>query len=286
MAIDYQRLLDWQVPDIEQDYSARDCMLYALGVGFGSDPLDAGQLRYVYEDDLCMVPSMPVVLGYPGFWMKDPATGVDWKRLVHGEQALRVHRLPPPQSRVIGRTRVTGINDKGAAKGALVYQRREVFDVATGELLATLDASTFCRGDGGCGGDDPSPFRAVSVPDRAPDHEVDLPTLPQSALLYRLNGDYNPLHADPQVAQQAGFERPILHGLATLGVACHALLRACCGYRAQALHALQVRFSAPVYPGETLRTCIWRDGDAVSFRSFAVERDIKVLDAGYAEVDG
>ena len=284
MAIDYQRLLAWQVPEIRQAYSVRDSQLYALAVGLGADPVDTRQLPFVYEQNPLALPTQAVVLGYPGFWMKEPGTGVDWVRLVHAEQSLTLHRPLPASGEVIGRTRVIGINDKGPGKGAIVYSRRTLHDAASDELIATLDSSTFCRGDGGCGGSDAPPMTMTATPERAPDAVCELPTLPQQALLYRLCGDLNPLHADPEVARAAGFERPILHGLCTFAVAGHALLREACDYDPARLTSMQVRFSAPVYPGETLRTEIWREAHGVAFRTRAVERDIVVLSHGRAQV--
>ena len=284
MPIDAEKLLSWPLADLEHTYSARDTMLYALGVGAGSDPTDAGDLRYVYEDNLAALPSMAVVLGYPGFWLKDQNTGVDWKRLLHGEQGMVLHRPLPTAGTVIGRTQVTGLVDKGADKGALLFSKRDVFDKASGDHLATLTSTTFLRGDGGFGGASGPAPAPHPIPARAPDAALDLPTLPQAALIYRLSGDYNPLHADPKVAAAAGFPQPILHGLCTYAVACRAVLRLACENDGSRLKALNVRFSAPVYPGETIRTEIWRDGDEVSFRSSVVERNLKVLDNGRAEI--
>ncbi|HEX2795764.1 MAG TPA: MaoC/PaaZ C-terminal domain-containing protein [Immundisolibacter sp.] len=284
MAIDYQRLLDWPVPEVRQTYSVRDSQLYALATGLGADPVDTRQLPFVYEQNPQALPMQAVVLGYPGFWMKDPATGVDWVRLVHAEQSLTLHRPLPASGEVIGRTRVVGINDKGPGKGAIVYSQRTLHDAVSDALIATLDSSTFCRGDGGCGGADAPPMRLAPTPERAPDAVCELPTLPQQALLYRLCGDFNPLHADPAVARAAGFERPILHGLCTFAVAGHALLRTLCDYDPARLTQLQARFSAPVYPGETLRTEIWHEAGAVAFRTLAVERKLVVLSHGRAQI--
>ncbi len=283
MAVVYEQLLNFPIPEVRQKYTRRDTMLYALGVGLGADPLDEQQLRFVYEDGLQVLPSYPVVLGYPGFWMKDPATGVDWVRLVHGEQGIVIHQLPAPEGEVIGRTRVTGIVDKGAGKGMLVYTEREVVDAATGTLLATLPSTTFCRGDGGFGGPSGPVSPVHELPARAPDLTITLPTLPQAALIYRLSGDYNPLHADPKIARAAKFERPILHGLCTLGVAGHALVKAA-GYDADRIASIHARFTAPVYPGETLSTDIWRDGAQWSFRTRVAARDTIVLGNGRAQI--
>ncbi|HEX7127508.1 MAG TPA: MaoC/PaaZ C-terminal domain-containing protein [Thermodesulfobacteriota bacterium] len=284
MAIDYERLLALRIPDAEHRYTERDTILYALGVGLGHDPVDEAQLAFVYEPGLRVLPTMATILGYPGFWMRDLDTGIDWVRVVHGEQGLVLHRPLPASGTVVGKTRVVDVVDKGPGKGALVYAERKVYEPASGELLATLTQTTVCRGDGGFGGPPRPTRRPHPIPERAPDLACDLPTSPQAALLYRLSGDLNPLHADPAVARRAGFPRPILHGLATYGVAGHALLRTVCGYDTGRLVAMDARFSAPVFPGETIRTEIWRDGARVSFRARVVERDVVVLDNGRAEL--
>ena len=284
MAIDAEKLLSWRFADLEHSYGIRDTMLYALGTGAGGDPLDAGELPFVYEDGLKVLPSMAVVLGYPGFWLKEQNTGVDWTRVLLGEQGMVLHRPLPVCGTVIGRTRVTGLVDRGAGKGALLFSTREVIEKTSGARLATLTSTTVLRGDGGFGGPSgpvPTPSR---MPARACDASLDLTTVPQAGLIYRLSGDYNPLHADPKVAAAAGFARPILHGLCTYAVACRALLKLACGGEPARLTAMSARFSAPVFPGETIRTEIWRDGGEVSFRCFAVERAIKVLNHGRARV--
>ena len=284
MAIDYDKLLNWDFGEIEHDYKAKDSILYALGLGFGADPTDEKQLRYVYEDGLAALPTMSVVLCHPGFWAKDPESGLDWVKILHGEQGIRLHKPLPPEGVMIGRNRVVEIIDKGADKGALLYSEKDLYDKATGDHIATATSTTFARGDGGFGGPT-GPVKSVhALPEREPDEVCDLSTLPQAALIYRLSGDYNPLHADPKVATSAGFKAPILHGLCTLGVAGHAILRTCCDYDPSRFKSLDLRFSSPVYPGETIRTEIWRDGNVVSFRSKVVERDIVVLNNGRAEI--
>jgi acyl dehydratase len=185
---------------------------------------------------------------------------------------------------VIGRQRIVEVIDKGAGKGALVLSEREISDKATGEPIATVTHTMFCRGDGGFGGP-PRPAPAPHpIPTRAPDTVCDLGTRPEAALIYRLSGDLNPLHSDPAVAKQAGYPRPILHGLGSFGVAAHAVLKSFCGYESRRLVAFAARFSAPVFPGETLRTEMWRDGAVVSFRSSVVERDVIAVNNGRAEV--
>jgi len=282
--MDIEALNNWEFEDIEHSYTERDTMLYALGLGFGEDPNDPKELAYVYEDGLVAAPSMAVILGYPGFWLKDPKTGIDWKKVLHGEQWLEVFKPLPVAGTVIGRTCIDQISDKGAGKGAVLYLSRDIIDAASGETLARVKMSTFCRGDGGFGGENlPGPVPAV-LPDRAPDHVCDLATLPRQALIYRLSGDYNPLHADPEVARSVGFDRPILHGLATYGLAGRAVLKSICEYDASRLTGLDVRFSAPVYPGETVRFEIWEDGKDVRFRASVPEREVLVLNNGAARL--
>jgi acyl dehydratase len=282
VAFDYKRLKNWHIPPVVHRYTRDEAMLYALGVGYGYDPTDERQLRYVYEKDFVTAPTFAVVLGFPGSWMSDPATGIDWVKVVHGEQSLTIHNPLPPEGVVVGKTRVKSIVDKGPGKGALVYSERLIEEQATGTLLATLEQVSFCRGDGGLLHSDTPVPAPVATPDTAPDAICDLPTIAQSALLYRLSADRNPLHADPSVAKQAGFARPILHGLCTFGVAAHALLRTYCDYDARRLQSLSVRFSSPVYPGETIRTECWHDAEVVRFRARVLERDVIVLSHGVA----
>jgi len=280
MPIDAQALLRYPIPDVRQRLTARDAVLYALSVGLGQDPLDTRQLDFVdHHRTLRALPFMAVVLGQPGFWLADPRTGVDAVRLVHGEQGIVIHRPFPIGGEVIGRTRVTGLVDKGPGRGALLYAEKLVLDASDDTLLATTTATVFLRGDGGFGGDSGPVRPPYPMPDTAPDHVVDLPTRPEQALYYRLNGDDNPLHADPAVAAAAGFPRPILHGLCTLGVVGHALLRTLSAYDPARFSALDLRFSAPVFPGETIRTEIWNDG---AFQARVVERDTVVVSNGRA----
>ena len=284
MSIDYDRLLAREFPVVEHRYTRKETLLYALGVGLGADPMDTGQLRFVYEKDLRALPTMAAVLASPGFWAREPDTGIDWVRVLHGEQEMDFHKPLPAEGTVRAQTRITGIVDKGASKGALIYTQREGVDADSGERLFSVVQTTFARGDGGFGGPAAPVRQSHPVPDTAPQACCDLPTLPQAALIYRLSGDDNPLHADPDVAAQAGFRQPILHGLCTLCVAGHALLKTCCDYDPERLKSIRVRFTAPVYPGETLRTEIWRDGALISFRTRALERDVVVLSNGRAEV--
>jgi acyl dehydratase len=284
MPIDYDRLLALDIPEIDHAYAEKDAILYALGVGLGYDPMNEDELKFVYEKNLKALPTLALVLGYTPYWLRNPKSGVTWNKVVHGEQAFELHKPVMPKGHVIGRTRVTEVIDKGEGKGALVYSVRQVVDKASGDLIATLRQTTFCRADGGFGGprrDSPLPH---PIPERAPDLVCDLPTRPEMALVYRLSGDINPLHAEPEFARAAGFPRPILHGLATFGIAGHAILKSVCGYDPTRMTSMAGRFSAPVFPGETIRTELWRDGAMVSFRSRVVERDVIAINNGWAGV--
>ena len=278
MTVNYEHLLNFPVPEVRQRLTRRDCQLYALSIGLAQDPLDEKQLDFVdHHRALRAVPSMAVVLCHPGFWLGNPATGVDAVKLVHGEQGIELFRPLPVEGELTGKTRVTGLVDKGTASGALMYSQKELRDADTGKLIAITRSTTFLRGDGGFGGP-AGPVREPNpVPEGAPDLVVDLPTRPEQALIYRLNGDDNPLHSNSVVAAKAGFPRPILHGLCTLGVVSHALLRGLAAYDASKFKSLELRFSAPVYPGETIRTEMWRSG---AFRARVVERDVIVVNNG------
>ncbi|NNM71609.1 MaoC/PaaZ C-terminal domain-containing protein [Enterovirga aerilata] len=263
----------------------RDTILYSLGIGVGiGEPGGAEALRFAYEPELAAFPTMATILAYPGFWQREPRFGLDWRRILHGEQSVRIHQPLPVEGVLVGRTEIDGIFDKGADKGALIYSRREIRDEATGDLVATIIQGSFLRGDGGFGGSAEGAPRPHSVPERAPDVTIDLRTRPEQALIYRLSGDYNPLHVDPDVARAAGFTRPILHGLCTYGVAGRAVLAGLCDGEPERLTRIDCRFTAPLYPGETIRTEIWREGEGrAAFRSSVAERGVVVLNNGLAE---
>lgn len=285
--IDYDALKAFQFEPVVQSYSPRDTMLYALGLNIGADPLDSEALRHVAVDPPVPVVTMPMTLARLGPWMRDPKFGIDYRRIVVGEVDLRVHAPLPPTATVVGKHRVIRVTDKGEGRGALVTVQRSLTDQTTGQLLAEYEQVTFCRADGGFARDarhdPPAPAPEWSVGERSPDVSVSLPTSPQQALIYRLSGDMNPLHADPKVARAAGFERPILHGLATLGMAGHALNRLARGSGGTGLSSLRARLSAPVLPGETLRLEGWRQGTEILFRVINAEgRDVVRL--GRAEI--
>lgn len=277
--LDYHAIKNRNFPENIQEYTARDTMLYALGLGAGNDPLDNARLKYVYEQALVALPTMSVVLGHPGFWINETAMGIDWVRLLHGEQSIRLHKPLAPSATIRAQTRISSIVDKGRGRGALIIQEREIRDHDNGDVLATVTQVMFARGDGGFSetegngprGGDPAPTALPPTPDAEPHATCEVATHPHTALVYRLSGDYNPLHADPAVARAAGFPRPILHGLATYGIAGMAVLRAFCNDDPARFRSMAVRFSSPVFPGETVRTEMWKASDGrVHFRARAL----------------
>jgi len=284
MAIVYDKLLALKIPDVERTYTKRDPIFYALTLGLGQDPMSADELPFVLENDLKILPTFPVVVAQPGQWARELDTGIDWVKIVHGEHDLVLHKPLPAAATITSTTRIIDAIDKGPGKGALVISKREVREKTSGDLYATITQTTFARGDGGFGGPKRPTPAPHTLPDRAPDMTCDLPTRPEMALLYRWNADMNPLHADPAIAKAAGYPRPILHGLATFGVAGHAILKTMCGYDPGRVKSIAGRFSSPVYPGETIRIEMWRDGAVVSFRARLVERDVIVLNNGRAEI--
>lgn len=280
MAIDYDHLMGIEIPEVRQSYTYRDTLLYALSLGLGSDPLNERHLPYVYEQNQQCLPSFGTTLGHPGFWLKQMDTGVDWVKLVHAQQELIIHQTLPVAADIIGEQEVVDVIDRGEGRGAMIIWQRRIIDANSGDKLCTINQYMLARGDGGFGGPERAMAKAPSIPEREPDASMTYPTTEQMALLYRLNGDWNPLHADPAVATNAGFEKPILHGLATWGVAATAVLDKICDFDASQIKSIFGRFTAPVYPGETFRVDMWQDGKKVAVKVTAVERDVVALNNG------
>lgn len=265
-----------------QTITPKDVMLYALGVG-------ATELPFTYEDGLATLPTMAVVMAYPGFFWRDPKYGVTWQKIVHAETGFTLHAPLPVEGELVGTTHFGPIFDKGADKGAILYHTREV-RTAAGELIATVRNTSFFRGDGGFGGTSEGQAVPHPVPERAPDLIETIATSVDQAKLYRLgSGDMNPLHVDPETARAAGFDKPILHGLCTYAVAGRALLRVLAANHPARIRRMDARLSSPVFPGDTIETAIWREGDGpegqrrAAFRCRVVERDTIVLNNGYVE---
>jgi len=291
MAINVDAVRNWPFMPVRQAYTAKDTILYALALGYGSDPVDAGQLSFVYEQGLQASPAMATALCHPGFWISDPRTGIDATQSVHAEHNVVFHRPLPPVGMLVATSCVLNVFDRGPGKGAVLVFARDLQDEATGACIASIEHRTICRADGGFAADAPQlqgqkPTGLFAPVDatRPPDHAIDIASLPQAALIYRLSADLNPLHANPAVAQKAGFPRPILHGLCTYGLCSRAILQACCAQRADALRALAMRFLAPVFPGETLRVALWRTGNRLGFNCSVPARNDLMVATGNATI--
>lgn len=274
--IDPVRVLDHRFDAIRQSYHARDVILYALGVGLGGDPLDGHDLDRLLETRLKVLPGFVGTLASPGMWIRDPAFGVDFARLVHAEQETCIHAVLPVAGTVVARPRVASLHDRGEGRGAVLVVEREIRDGDDDTLYATIRQTLLLRGDGGFGGERPPATSHAPPPDRAPDRRASFPTSLRAALIYRLSGDWNPLHADPAVARAAGFDGPILQGLASYGVAAYLLERET-GSR---LTRLACRFSGIVLPGDILELSVWSENGSHVWEMHVADR--RVLDRGVA----
>lgn len=276
-----QRLEGKIVSDKVYAYTADQAALYALGTGFGTST-DRRELIFTTEAGQRVSPTFLTVAIWDDTWLE--REGLDLTHVVHGEQRVLLHDEPRPSGKLRGVVTIEKVFDKGRDKGALFYVRTAIYDLERDTHLADLHSTIFARGNGGFGGADGRTPELAPVPSRAPDISISQITLPQQALLYRLNGDRNPLHYDQDFARSAGFDKPILHGLCSFGIAAASIVKACCEYDRRRLHAFGCRFTGPIFPGETIETHIWQDERKVSFRSISPERDVIVLDRGFAEL--
>jgi acyl dehydratase len=284
MPIRYPEVLSLAAEPQIFEWTEDTSILYALGIGMCDGGDNEEELAFVLEPGVLALPTLATVIPWdPALDVEDRA-GLTFSHTVHAEQKVALHRPMPAAGRAVARHRVVGISDKGA-KGAFLVTETELLTHG-GEPLATLTRSVAARFDGGFGG--PSESLSVShpMPDRAPDAIVELPTRRNQALLFRLSGDRNPLHANPQVARDAGFPLPILHGLCTFGLTCRAVLRAFADYDPARVLSHQARFSAPVFPGDTLTVELWRDGNEVSFVAKVATRNSIVITNGRSELKG
>jgi acyl dehydratase len=287
MSLDYNMLMSLPPREARQTFAKRDSILYALGLGVGARAAqDPAHLTFVYEQELQALPTMAVVLAYPGFWVGEPQYGIDWRKILHADQSLELLQPVPVEGTVRSETVVEEIYDKGASKGALMYVRRNLYDAASGSLIAKVRQGLFLRGNGGFGGKSNGAPAPHDIPNRTPDLVFNANTRDEQALIYRLSGDYNPLHVDPAIAAVAGFPRPIFHGLGTYGIAGWAVVSTLCDGVASRLRRLDARFSMPVFPGESLSVEIWREAPGrASLQVRVGERDHVVLKNGYAEYE-
>jgi len=271
--IDPAVALGAELPAQEFSWSSNDIQLYNLGLGAGSRPTDAGELRYLGDHAPQALPTFATVaatfhqieppkVSFPGI-------EIDLAKVVHGSQEVLVHAPIPPSGKGRTVTRISEVWDKG--KAAVIVQESTTED-HDGNPLWTARSSIFARGEGGFGGER-GPSESVELPEREPDAEIDVPTLPQQALLYRLCGDRNPLHSDPEFAAAAGFPAPILHGLCTYGIVCKAVTDRLLDADAARVAGFRARFAGVVFPGETLRIRVWDEGSRKLATASVVERD-------------
>ena len=290
MPIFYPDILDQRTAARTFTYGDKDVMLYALGVGMSRDPMNETELAFTYEKNLKVIPTAATVLASAA---GRPARGADqveqkpghrasvinFLMVVHGEQKVELHKPLPTSGTFTAQGRTIGAYDKGKDKGAVIVNET-VWTDEKGEKVATLTGSTFARGDGGFGGPSEGQPEPHAIPSRKADLSVDIETREDQALIYRLNGDRNPLHSDPESAKRSGFPRPILHGLCTYGITCRAVLQAITGYDPDQILSHQARFSAPVFPGDTITVDLWKDGREISFEARVAARGATVIKNG------
>ena len=281
---DVERTLSQEPVELAGGYTDRDSLLYAVAIGMGRDPLDAQELEYVCETmGDRVVPTAATVLSSTN----EPAPvdadhimlKMNFALMLHGEQRLQIHNPLPPATETLVSNRTTGVYDKGADKGALLTSETAV-KLADGSPLYTLGTTMFFRGDGGFGGTSDGAPVPHTLPERKPDAICEMPGRRDQAMIYALCGDRNPLHRDPGIAKQAGFDIPILHGLCSYGMACHAVLKTMLDYDQTRMKGFDVRFSAPVLPGETQVVEMWQDDNVISFRVRLKERDLICINNG------
>ena len=281
MTINYDEIMNLTSENVEISYSDKDSILYSLGIGLGNDPMNLNELKYVYENSQSVLPSMATNFQYHSPLLLK--TNINFIMVVHGEQRLSITNTLPVSGDFTANAKVIGCYDKGPARGAIIEVETSVKNKKNNEEICKLVSTTFARGDGGFGGPD-SPKKEIFIPDGEPDYVSEVSTKPDQALIFRLSGDYNPLHSDPNFAKAAGFEKPILHGMCTYGIACRSLVNEICENDASKLKRFDCRFSSPVYPGETIITEMWKKDKMIYFNSKVKERDKLVLKNGVSEI--
>lgn len=280
---DVEEALAIEPEEIPGSYGDTESLLYNVAIGMGKDPMDAKELEYVCETlGNRVVPTAATVLTRPSRRPSNPSglmSKMNFVMMLHGEQRLQVHQPLPAAAETLISNAITGVYDKGEGKGALLTNETNV-KLADGSPLYTVGSTLFFRGDGGFGGSAEGAPVPHTLPDREPDAVCELSQRDDQAMVYALCGDRNPLHRDPGIAAKAGFERPILHGLCSYGIACHAVLKTMLDYDQTKMTGFDVRFSSPVYPGETHVVEMWKDGNVVSFRTRIKERDVVSINNG------
>jgi acyl dehydratase len=281
MPINYDEIMSLKSENIEISYTDKDSILYGLGVGLGNDPMNMDELKYVYENGQIALPSMATNFQYHSSLLM--SANLNFIMVVHGEQKLSIINPIPVSGEFVADMKVINCFDKGASKGAIVEVETTVKLKSDGTEICKLISTTFARGDGGFGGPE-SPPQKVYEPEGTPDIVDEITTKPDQALIFRLSGDYNPLHSDPNFAKAAGFPKPILHGLCTYGVACRSIVKTACDNDVKKLKSFNCRFSSPVFPGETIVTEMWKNGNVINFQSKVKERDKIILKNGVSEI--
>lgn len=280
MPINLDIALGAELEPVEFSWVSSDVQLYNLALGAGSDPMDARELRYLTDGTPQVLPTFSSVAA--SFHATEaptvsfPGIEIELSRVLHASEAVTVPAPLPASGAGRAVTRITEIWDKG--KAAVIFNETTVVD-SSGKTLWTVKRSIFARGEGGFGGER-GPSTSAETPERAADFEIDIPVLPQQALLYRLCGDRNPLHSDPEFAAAAGFPRPILHGLCTYGMTCKALVDTVLDADTTRVGSYGARFAGVVYPGETLRASVWQDGDQLRAVVTAPSRGDETVLAG------
>lgn len=278
--IDPAALLAHDFGLVRQQWQPRDAILYALGVGLGTDPLDERDLAFLDETRLTVLPTFALTLGSPGMWIRNPLFGVDFTRLVHSEQDAIFYEPLPVAGDVVATARIASLNDQGVDRGAQVVVERTITDTVDGRVYCTLRQTLLLRSNGGFGGT-PAERPNICIPERDPDAITRVPFSSRAALIYRLSGDWNPLHINPAAARVAGFERPIMHGLGVYGAVAIAACQSV-GVPVTALARMSCRFAGIVLPGEVIELRLWRHEGAYVFKASTGSR--RVLEAGRLEV--
>ncbi|NLS00851.1 dehydratase [Rhizobium sp. P38BS-XIX] len=282
MPVSAASLMEFPIPDVRQTVNARDAILYALSTGYGAEPVDGAHLRRLVERDLIVTPTLANVVADPGPLMEE--AGVDWQQLVHAEQRLTIHRPIPLGTPLRSHSRVISVVDRGPDKGMFATSERTIVAEGDETPIASVIQTNACRGDGGCGSAGKPLEPLHPVPDRSADAVFTIKVPADAALLYRLNGDLNPLHANPAYAAGAGFPRPILHGLCTFGYASYAIARSVVAEGLVDVGFIAARFTAVVFPGDALEFDIWREKSDIHFRARVPARNATVLDYGHARL--
>src|ERR1700744_3751137 len=281
MPIKYEELMALKNLGQKYAYGDREVMLYAYGIGMGADPMDEKELAFVNEGVAVPRPLKGVrTFAWVAAWGAGPGEmNLNRVMVVDGERDITFHKPLATAAHITADSTVLDVFDKGKDKGAVIRHQTGLRD-DKGEKLATLVASRFARGDGGFGRPSEAQPEPHKVPARAPDKTVDITTRPDQALVYRLCGDRNPLHSDPEFARRAGFPRPILHGMCTYGITCRGVLQTYADYDATAFKQHAARFSSPVFPGETVTMEMWKDGNLISFEAKVKARNVTVIKSG------